>query len=81
MKILPLLCAAILFLTVGCARTYVITLNNGTQYGAKGKPRLENGMYVYKDMQGNENAVSAARVTQVAPASQMPSKKKSKTAH
>ena len=79
MKTFPFLCAMVLLLTTGCSRNYVVTLNNGMQLGAKGKPRLENGMYYYTDARGGENAVAASRVKEIAPASQMPRKEKSKT--
>ncbi len=60
----------------GCARHYVITLTNGSRVSTKGKPHLEGGYYVYKDVLGQKNWVSAGRVSEVAPASMMGSSTK-----
>jgi Bacterial protein of unknown function (DUF903) len=56
---------------VGCARHYVITLNNGTQLSTRGKPHLEGGYYVYTDILGRKTWISSGRVSEVAPASMM----------
>lgn len=56
-------------LLCGCARAYVITLTNGTRITAKGKPKFQNGSYVFKDAQGQPAQVSAGRVREIAPAS------------
>jgi hypothetical protein len=53
----------------GCARHYVVTMHNGSQLGATSKPRLESGVYVFKDATGQETAVPAGRVREIAPAS------------
>ena len=53
----------------GCARHYVLTLNNGSQVDAWGKPKLVNGSYHFKNAQGQDNAVSSSRVSEITPAS------------
>ena len=58
-----------LSLLCGCTRTYVISLTNGSRIVCAGKPKLEGGHYVYKDVRGEKFTVSAGRVTEVAPAS------------
>jgi hypothetical protein len=60
---------ASLALLSGCAQHYTITLNNGMQIPTKSKPKLENGCYYFKDMQGRKAFVPAGRVLQVAPTS------------
>ena len=61
------LLAALLF--TGCAsRHYTITLNNGNRITAQGKPRLEQGYYVFKDTKGQPQSVASGRVREVAPA-------------
>jgi len=44
-------------------------LNNGARITAKGKPKLQNGSYVFKDASGQPAQVSAGRVREIAPAS------------
>ncbi len=56
-------------LLTGCTRHYVMTLNNGTRLAITGKPRLEGGAYVYKDVNGQPVYVPASSVHEVAPAS------------
>ena len=56
-------------LLTGCSRHYVITLNNGSRISTTGKPRLENGAYVFKDTKGQPGTVFAGSVREVAPAS------------
>jgi hypothetical protein len=56
-------------LLTGCARHYVLTLNNGAQIAARGKPKLQNGAYVFKDVHGKPVSVPGGRVREVAPAS------------
>jgi hypothetical protein len=53
----------------GCARHYVITLNNGSRIATSSKPRLQRGYYVFKDALGRESYVGAGRVMEIAPAS------------
>ena len=56
-------------LLAGCARNYVMSLNNGARITTRGKPKLEGGAYVYKDIRGDISRVPAGRVTETAPAS------------
>jgi hypothetical protein len=53
----------------GCARHYVMTLNNGSQIDTHGKPKVKGAFYVYKDALGREGYVSSSRVREIAPAS------------
>ena len=53
----------------GCARHYILVLNNGSQVDAWGKPKLANGSFHFKNAQGKDSQVSSSRVTEVAPAS------------
>jgi hypothetical protein len=65
-----------LLVFTGCARNYVVTLNNGNQLGAQGKPVLKGGSYYFKDARGEEAAVAAGRVTRIEPASSAARNKK-----
>ena len=65
--VVSLACGAVVL--CGCARHYVITLNNGTQLSTSSKPHLQGGFYIYKDAMGRESYVWAGRVTEIAPAS------------
>jgi len=56
-------------LFTGCARNYTITLTNGTQLGAQGKPQLKNGAYYFKDAIGHDTAIAAGRVSRIETAS------------
>jgi len=56
-------------LLAGCAQHYVVTLNNGARITTKGKPTLAGGVYVFKDLQGQEGRIPAGRVTEISPAS------------
>jgi hypothetical protein len=69
MKKLVLLSLTCLLWTAGCARHYVLTLNNGTQIDTKGKPKRQGASYVYKDENGNERRISAGSVSEISPAS------------
>ena len=58
-----------LVLLTGCTRRYILTLTNGTQITARGKPKLQGGNYVFEDATGEQSYVSSARVREIAPAS------------
>jgi hypothetical protein len=68
---LPRWSALLLFalLLTGCTRSYVITLSNGGRIVCAGKPRLNAGIYTYKDVKGDKFTVSELRVREIAPAS------------
>ncbi len=65
-----------LVLLCGCARYYVIKLNNGTRVTAVGKPKLKGAHYEYKDISGKAQRVPEGRVSEIEPAS-MAKKEKS----
>jgi hypothetical protein len=56
-------------LVAGCAPRYVLVLNNGAHVASRGKPKLQNGAYVFKDGKGQPAAIPAGRVREVSPAS------------
>jgi hypothetical protein len=58
-----------LVVLTGCARHYVLKLNNGSEIVTATKPRLKEGSYHYKDAKGEQHVVAAARVREMAPAS------------
>jgi len=53
----------------GCAHHYVVKLTNGAQITTASKPKLKEGIYYYNDAKGEEHALSATRVREIAPAS------------
>lgn len=59
---------ALLALT-GCAHQYAMKLNNGAQITTASKPKFKDGVYYFKDAKGEEHAVAASRVREIAPAS------------
>jgi hypothetical protein len=44
-------------------------LSNGTRIVTPSKPKLENGMYRYKDAHGQVNSISQSRVMELEPLS------------
>lgn len=67
-KLISILCLGALLVT-GCASHYVITMTNGVRVTTKGKPKLQEGKYVFKDLEGKPGYVPAGRVREIAPAS------------
>jgi hypothetical protein len=67
-KSVPSLLVGLIVLT-GCAQHYVLRLNNGTKIVTASKPKLKDGVYEFKDAQGEEHLVPVGRVREVAPAS------------
>ena len=74
MKRIPLLLLLALLALSGCARHYVITLNNGARIDTDGKPKLVGNSYAFKDALGRERQIPSGRVAQIAPASMMDEK-------
>jgi hypothetical protein len=66
---LPLLIGLIAL--TGCAHQYVMKLTSGTQITTASKPKLKDGVYHFKDAKGEEHIVAAARVRELAPASEV----------
>ncbi len=64
---LPLLIALIAL--TGCAHHYVMRLDNGMDITTASKPKLQDGVYSFKDAKGQEQYVASGRVREVAPAS------------
>ena len=70
MKKLFLSALAGMLLLSGCASHYVLILTNGERITTKGKPKMVNGYFVYKDASGHEGQpVRAGNVREVSPAS------------
>jgi Bacterial protein of unknown function (DUF903) len=53
----------------GCAHQYVMKLNTGSEITTATKPKLKEGVYYFKDAKGEEHAVAAVRVREIAPVS------------
>jgi hypothetical protein len=79
MNRLPLLILLGALALSGCARHYVLTLHNGSQVDAWGKPKLTNGNYHFKNAQGKDSQMSASRVSEIAPASMVRDEQKALT--
>jgi hypothetical protein len=73
---LPLLISLIAL--TGCAHHYVMKLTDGAQITTASKPKLKEGVYFFKDAKGEEHAVGAARVREIAPASMVERENKPK---
>jgi len=73
MKALPLLVLVlgVALTCAGCSRFYNITTNSGRVMTARGKPHYdkENGVFVFKDVHGEERRIPAGSVSGIAPAS------------
>jgi hypothetical protein len=54
-----------LVLLAGCTNTYSVRLTNSDVLVAKGRPRLVNGQYVFKDPQGREIRINELRVREI----------------
>jgi hypothetical protein len=67
-KAVLLLLIGLLTLT-GCAHYYIMRLNNGAEITTATKPKLKEGIYYFNDAKGEQHAVAAARVREIAPAS------------
>lgn len=70
-----LLTLAVVGLLTGCSHNYVITLNNNHRLMATTKPRLQGSSYYFKDAQGQDAAISAGSVKEIAPASMVKEEK------
>ena len=68
MKKCLMVVAVICLLGTGCARRYQMTLYNGNRITTKGKPKLEGGYYVFRDIEGQTNVIPAGRVSVLEPA-------------
>ena len=77
MKKTSLVCSLTFLLFTGCTHHYVISLNNGTQIGAKTRPHLEGGSYHFKDALGRDATVPAGRVAAIEPAGDAAKRQKS----
>ncbi|HLP77502.1 MAG TPA: YgdI/YgdR family lipoprotein [Candidatus Paceibacterota bacterium] len=75
-KLLSLLLLGIVTLC-GCVRHYTIITNGGGQLAARGKPRLEHGVYVYTNSRGQKTSVPAGRVQEISPSSMVDDKSSS----
>ncbi len=77
MKTPVLLSTIALIALTGCATPYVLKLTNGSEITTPARPRLKDGVYYFKDANGQEHSVLAARVREVAPASMAKAEDKS----
>jgi len=69
MKKLALVGLAALLALCGCARHYIVRLNNGHQIVVKGKPKHRGSSYYFKDSRGQVQRVSEGSVALIEPAS------------
>ena len=73
MKTSLILCVAtgLALFAAGCARNYNITTTSGRVVTSRGKPHYDkaNSVFIFKDMSGQEQKISAGSVRSVAPAS------------
>ena len=62
----------------GCSHQYVMKTTNNARIVTANKPKLKNGLYVYKDARGNEHSISQGRIAEIAPLSMASSEEKFK---
>jgi hypothetical protein len=62
--IIPL--ALLVMICAGCANEYVITMTNNATLRTKSKPQKNaQGIYVFKDMEGQTKEISSLRVRSI----------------
>jgi hypothetical protein len=63
----------------GCMHRYDVTLTNGMKITHVSKPKLDkqSGLYVFKNIKGQKEYITAARVIEIAPHSDEKSPKSS----
>ena len=59
----------VVLLIAGCRTRYEITLNNSNTMTSLGKPKLVDGSYVFKDINGQSNSIPSSRVRLIQPQS------------
>jgi hypothetical protein len=69
MKRLLVPCLIGLLTLCGCARSYVMRLNNGHQITTVGKPKHQGNSFYYKDAKGDTHRISDGSVREIEPAS------------
>ncbi|MBI3417220.1 MAG: hypothetical protein HY043_18165 [Verrucomicrobia bacterium] len=69
MKNQILILGLLLFFLCGCATRYEITTTGSARYTSVGKPQRVGGWYVFKEVSGKTNFVSAMRVRTIEPVS------------
>jgi hypothetical protein len=70
MKKTPLLLLVTAAITLtSCSHQYVMKMTNNSRIVTANKPKLKNGMYVYKDVKGNEHTISQGRIAEIEPLS------------
>jgi hypothetical protein len=62
-------CSLLTLVSSGCARSYVMRMQNGTRITTTNKPKLERGYYVFKDSSGRKMQIPAGRVREIEPTS------------
>jgi Bacterial protein of unknown function (DUF903) len=67
MKKAPLILLLGALAVAGCRTNYQLTLNNGNRITTSNKPKLVQGYYVFKDLNGYTNHVAEARVRAIEP--------------
>jgi hypothetical protein len=75
--VLPLVIAGLMVLS-GCSHSYMMKMTNGSKIVTASKPKLKNGVYIYKDAKGGEHTVSQGRISEIEPLSMANEDQKSK---